>query len=117
MRQLDRHGLVESLVLKYFCMGCLYRKKAGLRSPYITFTAGSFNMLEVSDHEKDVSLKEHGLKILEETHWKVKYLSAGSGVKVVGINSAKQLKKYEGNLTPSKWIDSSSRYTSQISLP
>ena len=49
-------------------MGCLYRKKAGLRSPYITFTAGSFNMLEVSDYEKDVSLKEHGLKILEETH-------------------------------------------------
>ena len=42
-------------------------------------------MLEVCDCNKNVSLKEHGLEICEKTHSKVKHLSEGGGMGVVGI--------------------------------
>ena len=42
-------------------------------------------MLEVHDSKKGVSLKEHWLKIRgERYHSKIKYLSGGGGVGVVG---------------------------------
>ena len=42
-------------------------------------------MLEVRERKKGVSLKEHGFKIREETHSKVKYLSGGRWVGLVVI--------------------------------
>ena len=46
---------------------------------------GPLNMLEVHDSKKGVSLKEHWLKIRgERYHSKIKYLSGGGGVGVVG---------------------------------
>ena len=42
-------------------------------------------MLEDFDRKKDVLLKEHGLTIRGETHLKVRCLSGGFGVGVVGM--------------------------------
>ena len=52
-------------------------------------------MLEVRECKKGVSLKEHGFKIREETHSKVKYLSGGRWVGLVVIVWAKQITKRE----------------------
>ena len=52
-------------------------------------------MLEVRERKKGVSLKEHGFKIREETHSKVKYLSGGRWVGLVVIVWAKQITKRE----------------------